>query len=259
VLLLGDKGRLTTFPDRQKARRGATMKMHILSGGRLRVSKRMFDAAAVRGETFEVPVLCVLIRHRQGNVLFDTGCHPDAAKDAAARWGDLAKIMTPVTPPEDNVVSALAGVGLNSDDIDIVVCSHLHPDHCGCNAFFKRATFLVNEKEVAAASAPDADAVGYLRADWDTAIPIETFAAERDLFGDGRVVAVTLPGHTPGTAGILTTLDRSGTFFLASDIISLRPVLDGQVGGRGAADPGARRHGRMRARRGAVADVAQGR
>lgn len=202
------------------------MKMHILSGGRLRVSKRMFDANAVKGETFELPVLCILIRHRQGNVLFDTGCHPDAAKDAAARWGELAKIMTPVTPPEDNVVSSLAGIGLQCDDVDVVVCSHLHPDHCGCNAFFKRATFLANEKELEAAQAPDAETVGFFRSEWETPTPIETFGAERDLFGDGRLVIVTLPGHTPGTAGILANLDRSGTFFLASDIVSLRPVLD---------------------------------
>ena len=42
-------------------------------------------------------------------------------------------------------------MGLKPEDIDVVVNSHLHPDHCGCNAYFTKATFMVHEKEVAAA------------------------------------------------------------------------------------------------------------
>ena len=93
----------------------------------------------------------------QGNVLFDTGCHPDVAEQPEARWGGLARLMTPIMQPGDNVVTALAGIGLACDDIDVVVCSHLHPDHCGCNTFFKRATFIIHAKEVEAARAPGAE------------------------------------------------------------------------------------------------------
>jgi glyoxylase-like metal-dependent hydrolase (beta-lactamase superfamily II) len=39
-------------------------------------------------------------------------------------------------------------------------------------------------------------------------------------------VLIPLPGHTPGTTGALATLDKSGTFFLASDTVSLRSTLD---------------------------------
>ena len=49
---------------------------------------------------------------------------------------------------------------------------------------------------------------------------------ERDLFSDGRIVLIPLPGHTPGTTGALVALERSGTFFLASDTVSLRATLD---------------------------------
>ena len=49
---------------------------------------------------------------------------------------------------------------------------------------------------------------------------------ERDLFGDGRIVLVPLPGHTPGTTGVLVALDKSGTFFIAADTVSLRSTLD---------------------------------
>ena len=49
---------------------------------------------------------------------------------------------------------------------------------------------------------------------------------ERDLFGDGRIVLIPLPGHTPGTTGALVALERAGTFLLASDTVSLRSTLD---------------------------------
>ena len=202
------------------------MKMHVLSGGRLRVRKAMYDANAVRGETLDVPVSCVLLRHREGNVLFDTGCHPGVAENAEAHWGGLAKIMTPVMHPGDNVITALGGIGLSCDDIDVVICSHLHADHCGCNTFFKRASFVMHAKEVAAARAPDAEAAGYLASQWEKAAPIDMLDGERDLFGDGRIVLIPLPGHTPGTTGALAALDKSGTFLLASDTVSLRSTLD---------------------------------
>ncbi len=199
------------------------MKMHLLSGGRLRMRKNIF---LQRGETIQLPVPCALIRHSQGNLLFDTGCHPTVPIDPEARWGGLARLMTPIMGPDDNVITALASIGLSCDDIDVVVCSHLHPDHCGCNTFFKRATFIIHAKEVSAARAPGAEAQGYLAAEWEQQAPLDMLDGERDLFGDGRIVLLPLPGHTPGTTGALITLDRTGTFLLASDTVSLRSTLD---------------------------------
>ena len=213
------------------------MKMHVLSGGRLRVRKTMYDAAAPRDETLDLPVSAIVLRHAQGNVLFDTGFHPAAVEDAEARWGNLAKIMKPVSEPGDNVVSALARTGLDCDDIDVVVCSHLHADHCGCNAFFSRATFVIHASEIEAARAPQAERQGYLASEWTPRGPLDTLAGERDLFGDGRIVLIPLPGHTPGTTGALVALENSGTFLLASDTVSLRSTLDTGVIPRNTIDP----------------------
>src|ERR1700744_4867550 len=182
------------------------MKMHLLSGGRLRMRKSIFIPDAAREETIEITVSSALLRHPSGNVLFDTGCHPAVAEHGEARWGSLAKLMTPIMPPGDNVGASLAAIGLTCDDIDVVVCSHLHPDHCGCNTFFKRASFIVHAKEVAAARAPEADKMGYLAAEWEGASSLDMIEGQRDVFGDGRIVLVPLPGHTPGTIGALVTL-----------------------------------------------------
>ena len=211
------------------------MRMHCLSGGRVRMRKSVYVPDADRSDTIEMPVSCVLLRHSQGNVLFDTGCHP-SVPDNPARWQGMEKFMTPIMAPGDNVLTSLSCVGLSPDDIDVVVCSHLHPDHCGCNAFFKRATVMVHENEIAAARKPDAVPMGYLASEWDFGT-IDQVSGERDVFGDGKIVLMPLPGHTPGSIGALVALDNSGTFLLAADTVSLRVTLDRNVAPRNTQDP----------------------
>jgi glyoxylase-like metal-dependent hydrolase (beta-lactamase superfamily II) len=203
--------------------------MHILSGGRLRLKKSIYLPDADRSETIDVPVSSVLLRHGQANVLFDTGCHPSVAGNAAARWGEMARAIRPIMGPGDNVIAGLEALGLRPDDIDVVVNSPFHPDHCGCNAFFRKATIVVHSLELEAVRAPGSVAFGYIPADWDHPMSIETIDAQRDLFGDGRVVLIPLPGHTPGLIGALAALDRSGAFVLASDAVSLRASLDRDI------------------------------
>jgi len=198
------------------------MKMHVLSGGRLRMRRRVYIPDAPGDATIDLPVMCFLLRHPQGNVLFDTGCHPDVATDPQARWGGMAKMMMLISPPEENLPSGLAALGISNDDVDVVVNSHFHTDHCGCNALFRRATVICHARELEAASAPDAEKAGFLAADWKHPNRFDTFDAQRDLFGDGRIVLVPLPGHTQGTIGALVALERSGRFLLASDTVPLR-------------------------------------
>lgn len=202
------------------------MKMHVLSGGRLRMKRHIYQPDADRSESIELPVASILLRHAQGNVLFDTGCHPSVVDDAEARWGGVARAMTPIMGREDNVVSQLSCVGLGADDIDVVVCSHFHPDHCGCNGFFRKATVVVHAAELAAAKAENAASTGYLPVEWDQGNPLELIEGEKDLFGDGRITLIPFPGHTPGLTGALVALDRDGPFLLASDAVSVRTSLD---------------------------------
>ncbi len=204
------------------------MRMHALPAGRLRLRKRTYFPDAPPDETIELPVASYLIRHPQGNVLFDTGCHPSIAEDIATRWGGLAKFMTPVGQ-QDNLIERLRDIGVAAGDIDVVVCSHFHPDHCGCNVFFSRATVVCHAKELAAARAPEAEKQGYIAIEFENGQRFDTIEGERDLFGDGRTVLIPLPGHTPGTIGALVALERSGTFLLASDAVSVRANLDRDV------------------------------
>ena len=202
------------------------MKLQFISAGRLRLKKSIYDRNADRSETFEAPVSSALIRHKQGNVLFDTGCHPSVVEHGEERWGSLMKVMTPVMGAQDTLLPNLACVGINPDDIDVVVNSHFHPDHCGCNEFFWKATIIAHTKEIEAAKAPGAETAGYLRDDWDHGQKTDAVDGDRDVFGDGKLVLTPLPGHTPGTMGAIVNLDRDGSFLLVSDAVSLRANLD---------------------------------
>jgi len=207
------------------------MKMHAFSGGRLRMRKSVYLPDADRSETIEVPVSCFLLRHAQGNLLFDTGCHPSVPENPEARWGPWVKVTAPIMRPGDNVITGLKAIGVKPDDVDVVVCSHLHYDHCGCNSFFRRASVIVHEKEVAAARAPDAGNKGYIAAEWDFGT-FDEIGGQRDVFGDGKIVLIPLPGHTPGSVGALVAFERDGQFLLAADTVSLRATLDRNVAPR---------------------------
>jgi len=202
------------------------MKMHFLQGGRLRMRRSIFISGASKEEVIELPVHATLMRHSQGNVLFDSGCSPHAAEDPQTRWGGLSKVMTPIFTPEQTVVRELDLLGLKPDDVDVVICSHLHPDHCGCNEYFRRATILCHEAEVNAARAEGAENQGYLKQEWNHPNGFQTFDAELDVFGDGRIVLLPMPGHTPGMTTARVSLYRDGTFILASDAAPLQMNID---------------------------------
>ncbi len=206
------------------------MKMNILSGGELQMKKHIYvPDTEDRLETIEIPVSCYLLRHPQGNVLFDTGCHPSIATDPAARWGGLERAMVPKHSPGQDVISELGKVGLQPEDIDLVINSHLHTDHCGCNEFFINASFFAHQKELETARASEIDGNGYFRADWDHATSFEAITAQKDVFNDGRIILIPLPGHTAGMMCALVNLDRDGAFFLASDAVSLKINLDEEM------------------------------
>ena len=94
------------------------MKMHLLSGGRLRMRRGVYYPDAAREETLDMPVSCTLLKHPQGLVLFDTGCHPSVASGAEARWGSLARFMTPIFAEQDSLIGQLPLACVTPDDID---------------------------------------------------------------------------------------------------------------------------------------------
>lgn len=166
------------------------------------------------GKGLTAPLICWYVGGGGLNIMVDTGpCPVDAAPQFVHPFNQS---------PEENLPSALAALGLAAEDIDIVVNTHLHWDHCGGNVYFEQAEFYVHEKELEYADSPcPIHRAGYFV--YDRTLKgngIQFRSVERDVQLAPGVSLIHLPGHTPGTMGVLVESSR-GAVLLASDALPL--------------------------------------
>ncbi len=102
---------------------------------------------------------------------------------------------------------ALQAKGLSTDDIDIVILTHMHWDHCQNTDLFKNARVLVNPTEIDYARNPNQWdlAVAAGMADMMRNMKVE-LVSEGDTIVEGVSVLET-PGHTKGHMSILANVD----------------------------------------------------
>ena len=125
------------------------------------------------------------------------GSQPKTIVDA----GMLKGIDSQWTPPEE----AFAKVGINPEDIEIVVLTHLHHDHISLGRLFKKAKFILQKKEMDYALNPHPiDAPLYIRRLWE-GVNFELIEGEREII-PGLSVLPT-PGHTPGGQSVEINTD----------------------------------------------------
>lgn len=173
-----------------------------------------------------VPVPSFLIEHPKGHVLFDSGMHPDAQHDPAARLGLAATIFDVEFGRGEDVAARLTALDVDPGRIRYLVNSHLHFDHTGGNATIPNARLVVQHAEWEAGHDPDLAARNYYDTkDYDTGHDVLVVTGEHDLFGDGRVVCVPTYGHTPGHQSLRVRLD-SGEVVLTGDACYLRRTLE---------------------------------
>jgi N-acyl homoserine lactone hydrolase len=176
--------------------------------------------------TIRMPVPAFLIRHPQGDVLFDTGLHPDIAHDAKGRLGFLADVFATELGTSDVVGARLAALDVAADRLRHVVLSHLHFDHAGGLASLPNARVVVQRRDWEAGHDPDqAAAVAFATQDYDHGHDVQLVDGEHDLFGDGRIVCLPTHGHTPGHQSLRVRLD-SGDVVLTADACYLRRTLE---------------------------------
>jgi glyoxylase-like metal-dependent hydrolase (beta-lactamase superfamily II) len=160
---------------------------------------------------------CYLIRHSKGWLLWDTGISdavasmPDGlppSDPAAVRW-HRAKTLA----------GQLAQIAISPADIGQVAVSHSHPDHTGNLGLFATAVLMVQQAEYdwpqpnGAPRFPPSMQVRKLRGDFD-------------VFGDGSVLILSTPGHTPGHQSLLVKLPRSGALVLSGDAVHFKDNWD---------------------------------
>lgn len=168
-----------------------------------------------------IPVLSFLVEHPKGRLVFDTGLHPEVRVDAHARIGFLADLFATELAPGTAVHERVDDL---TDGIDLVVCSHLHFDHCGGNALLGDVPILVQQAEWDAAHGGDPTA-GYLEDDVDTGQEVRLLQGEHDVFGDGSVVCIPTPGHTAGHQSLRVRTDTREVV-LTGDACYFRETLD---------------------------------
>jgi N-acyl homoserine lactone hydrolase len=185
------------------------------------------DLADLVGGTgrMTIPIAGWVIEHPRGNVLFDTGMHPDLRTDAA-RLGRLLPNSSIDFPVDEELTPRLAGAGFRPTDIDVMVVSHLHFDHAGGTRELPDARLVVQRDEWKVGHHPKLVEVGlYAPSEFDVGHDVQMLDGEHDLFGDGSLVCIPTPGHTRGHQALRVQLP-SGPVVLTGDCIYFQAMLD---------------------------------
>ena len=189
------------------------------------------DASKIR-----IPAPAFLIEHKDGLVLFDAGLAPEAVADPRGAYGERAQRLQLRFTADQRVDHQVLVAGYRLTDVTHVVLSHLHFDHAGCAHAFPSAQMVLGAGELAhARSGADryTRSVDVSRVVAGTVVELDE---DGDLFGDGSVVALRTPGHTPGHVSLLVRLpDRA--YVLTGDALHARNALASETPFPGDHDP----------------------
>lgn len=168
-----------------------------------------------------LPVFCYLIEHPQGRILVDTGwsrtMSPQGTSD---RWAQIRSLGSlplylcnqGVLPEGQSVAEQLQAMGLKDSDLDYVLLTHLDCDHAnGLDGVAHAKQILCSSAEMRFAERGGiVNRVRY-QPRWWSRIALRTFDWNGtegpanhsfDLFGDGSVVLINIPGHSDGLCAV---------------------------------------------------------
>jgi glyoxylase-like metal-dependent hydrolase (beta-lactamase superfamily II) len=207
------------------------MELVALHCGDLRADAGLLYRGELSDDRVTVPIMCFLVVHDEGAVLFETGMNPEVRRDAIAYWGSLARNrLVPHLPDGATVIERVEQSTVAMTDLRYVVNSHLHNDHAGMNCEISGATVLVRNTEYAhATTLMDSHNTGYVRNDFygdgSAAPQLIEYADTHDVFGDGTVTLVSTPGHSPGHQSLRVTFPSQKTFVISGDAVYQRASL----------------------------------
>jgi len=202
-----------------------TLRLYVIDCGRLTMSRpELFGFTKEEvGEKQPFAIVCYLVVHPKGTLMWDTGVIPDARINGSTTEGGSTVTKT--------LKASLAEIGYTPKDITYLGLSHMHSDHTANANDFAGSTWLVHQAERDAMFAPPAPAGRGARRGG----PVEPAFFEKlrdaktkiltdqdyDVFGDGTVVIKYAPGHTPGHQVLFVKLKESGPILLAGDLYHL--------------------------------------
>ena len=207
------------------------MRFFILDNGFLKTDKNNVVANStmctrkhpqVYHEFYQLPVMCILIQHDNGYILYDTGSNMHAMD---GYWPECLQDTYELHQEiRQNLEIQLALCGVRKEDIDTVVLSHMHFDHTGNIHLFRNADIYVPKADFMAAqttvriSDDPSTYCGYCKNDLDVTVKHYHLVEDEFELVPG-IELINLPGHTPGLLGLIIHLEKEGTFIFPTDAV----------------------------------------
>ena len=169
------------------------------------------------GKHRRLPMIMFVIVGGEHPIMVDTGTPPATFVREYIGYGTFER------PEGEDPLTVLHGAGVDPADVRQVAFTHLHWDHCSNLDLFPNATFIVQDKELRYAVKPiplHNRAYQHLPGTQPPWLPV----LRRITTVDGAaeiapgVSTVPLPGHTPGSQGILVETD-AGRYLIAGDCL----------------------------------------
>lgn len=165
---------------------------------------------------------CYLIRHARGLMMFDSGINDNVA---TMPKGFQRSKIAPHYVLKKPLRIQLEELGVDPKQVTHVAFSHTHGDHVGNANLFANALFHIQQAEYAVAFGPDAatkwnfEVTSYDKLRGARTVMLD---GDHDVFGDGSVVLIATPGHTPGHQSLLVRLPKRGPVILSGDMVHLQ-------------------------------------
>ncbi|GAB1259623.1 N-acyl homoserine lactonase family protein [Aurantivibrio plasticivorans] len=176
---------------------------------------RFSDAYDYRDTKIQFTYSCYLIKHGENYLMWDAG-NPDDGSPRA---------------PQKNLVTLLGELNIKPNQIDYLALSHYHGDHIGQSYLLPNATLLVGQGDWDALSGqvPNRMANAAPIKHWvDGNGKVDVVAKDKDIFGDGTVIMLGMPGHTPGHSALLVKLKTMGYVLLSGDLAHFHENYDNE-------------------------------
>ena len=177
------------------------------------VNQRFSDTYAYGDLKLQLIYSCYLIKHGDDYLLWDAG----------------HAMTTPNVAPKVSLVDQLAQINLKPEQIKYVGISHYHGDHVGQVGSFPKSTLLIGKGDwdVLTSAKPPEMAVAAPFANWIKGEgKVEPVPLDKDVFGDGSVIMLYTPGHTPGHHSLLVKLPQMGAVLLVGDLAHFHENYD---------------------------------
>lgn len=174
------------------------------------------------GEVRHFSSTAILVRHPRGNLLIDVGFGRNLDQHMQLIPAMQRSAHHKLTP----VVDRLTAASMNPRDIAAIIPTHAHWDHISGIDDLRDVPVLetvpgrdwISSKAEGTEVMNSFGAVNYRQYDFDSG-PYLGFPRSHDVWGDGAVVIVPAPGHTPDSVVVFVNLPSGNRYAFLGDLV----------------------------------------